>query len=242
MRAETADCPQTCIGRMNCDDLPDPAEDRRIMSGLTRERQEKILRFRFPADRKRSLASALLLKEMLGKKGIAFSEVRTDARGKPFIEADPPVYISVSHAGMSALAAVSDVPVGCDIEPVRKFPEMVVRRCFSEEEKQMMNRCLSEEERRRCFFSIWTARESYIKMTGEGLGLSFDRYAVIPAEEGGPDGKMRFFTGTEGIPAPAAAFSVLRDGRKEDCRIRQSFSSDQYCISVCTGVCHPSLE
>lgn len=61
------------------------------------------------------------------------------------------------------VCAVSDVPIGIDAERVRTFRPNVVKRCCSLQEQDYI---LEEEER---FFQIWTLKESYIKMIGEGM-------------------------------------------------------------------------
>lgn len=75
--------------------------------------------------------------------------------GKPFIAGAP--HFSLSHSGNCAAAAISSSPVGIDIEAMRPAPESVARRLSARDDRD--------------FFRIWTLKESFVKMTGEGLVL-----------------------------------------------------------------------
>ena len=67
------------------------------------------------------------------------------------------------------------------------------------------------EEREGRFFQIWTIKESYIKMTGEGMGLAFDRFAVL--------------LGLERI-------KICRSGKLLSCHIME-YDIPGYKVSVC---------
>jgi len=66
-----------------------------------------------------------------------------------------PVYFSLSHAKTHALCAVSYAPVGCDIETHRPVSQRTIRRV------------LADTEQEADFFSHWTLKESYFKLTGD---------------------------------------------------------------------------
>ena len=101
-----------------------------------------------------------------------------DARGKPYVVGGR-LFVSISNSRGVCAAAVSDRLVGVDIErrdtdpedPRSFLPErsdgLLVRlaaRWFREDE----TRYVMEAPRTR-FPEIWTAKESYVKMTGDGL-------------------------------------------------------------------------
>ena len=79
--------------------------------------------------------------------------VYTDA-GRPYLPGHP-VHFSLSHAKTHALCAISDTPVGCDIETHRPVSVRTLRRI------------LADGEREADFFSHWTLKESYFKLTGD---------------------------------------------------------------------------
>ena len=112
-------------------------------------RQQKITNLKQPEKKKQSLGAGLLLKRVLEDRGLRAEDVQIGAHGKPEIEG---LCFNLSHSGDMVICAVSDLPVGCDIEKIRQMPE-----CFGED-----------------FFRVWTIKESYGKMTGEGLNIPKD--------------------------------------------------------------------
>lgn len=227
--------------RMRCTDLPDPALEEAVLDGIPEGRRREILRFRFPDDRKRSLTVTLLLGRALRERGLDLHQVRREDGGKPFVSADPPFFFSLSHAAEFALLAISERgPVGCDIEQIRGVTDGIAERYFSDAEKRLLLSCHTEEEKRKAFFRVWTGRESYIKMTGEGMRLAFERYTLLPAdpereEPAVSGGIIPARDGMERVPHLLPVFEVSREGIKEDCLVWQSVDNEGYCISVCAG-------
>ena len=105
--------------------------------------------------------------------------------------------------------------------------------CKEEERKQEQTEPCKEEERKQeeCkqertesgeestrdheFCRLWTMREAYIKMTGEGMRLDFRKFEVRPELEWKKN-----------------SLCIFREGVKEDCHI-QEYGAEGYCISVC---------
>ena len=159
--------------------LPDPLADASVLTGIPPWRQAYILRYRRAEDRRRSLGVWRLMEDMLAARGFRAQEAAVDARGKPYCDG---VFFSLSHAGDLALCAVSDGPVGCDIEHVKDAPFETAPRIFCPGELAYLRAAQDEREAQRRFFTLWTLKESYMKMTGEGLGLSPERLEIrMPA-------------------------------------------------------------
>lgn len=107
------------------------------------------------------------------------TELKKDARGKPFFEGTP-AYISLSHSNGLCLAAISDSNIGVDIEKLSEDNERLFRiakRYFTPDEAKYVSAC---PERR--FFEIWCKKESYIKYTGEGLSRSLSSFCVFDTD------------------------------------------------------------
>lgn len=100
---------------------------------------------------------------------------RYGERGKPYFE-NLPLYFNLSHSGDYVLCAVSDGEVGADIQKFQPVDEMkLAKRFFSESECQAMARCEETKERQCLFFRLWTRKEAYGKLTGEGIVAVIDK-------------------------------------------------------------------
>ena len=146
--------------------LPDPKECSEILKGISQERCQRIHRQMQTNKRKQSIGAGLLLKKVLELHGVSESSLRLGEHGKP--EADG-IYFNLSHSGDFVVCAVSDRhPVGCDIELIKNIEGHVGERFFSSMENERLN-TVSEDKRDEEFIRLWTLKESYLKMSGEGL-------------------------------------------------------------------------
>lgn len=96
--------------------------------------------------------------------------------GKPEF-ADLPLHFSISHSGDYVLCAVSDAPIGADIQQIRQNVDArkLASRFFPKQERDEVFGIADETARRERFFHLWTRREAYAKLTGEGLPMVIDR-------------------------------------------------------------------
>lgn len=83
--------------------------------------------------------------------------------GKPVAEN---CFISISHSKGKCAVCVSEFPVGIDIEKIadRSF-DRTVKRVFGEKETEYYIKNNSAE----AFCEIWTRKEAYSKISGEGI-------------------------------------------------------------------------
>ncbi len=91
------------------------------------------------------------------------------AKGKPFFQ-DIPVFFSLSHSGHYVCCVFSGQEVGVDIQyrtPLTS--DRIVRRFFAEAERRLWENCSSTEEAEKLFYRLWTRKEAYGKLTGEGI-------------------------------------------------------------------------
>jgi len=90
-------------------------------------------------------------------------------RGKPYLK-NFPYYFSLSHSGEYIFLVISDTEVGVDIQQRKPLGNSkIAERFFTEEEKQELATCSTEQERESCFYRLWTQKEAYGKLTGEGI-------------------------------------------------------------------------
>lgn len=145
--------------------LQDPLENAQVMECLPIERQKKILNTKQKQKRLQSLGAGLLLNDVLYRYGISIDILRTDENGKPTVDG---ICFNLSHSGNYVVCAVSERPVGCDIEQIKEAPKQIVSRVFSPEEMEYLEQ-ISGEAYNREFFRIWTKKESFLKMKGIGI-------------------------------------------------------------------------
>lgn len=156
--------------------LYDTACYRQKMELMHEKRREKILKFRSEGDRCRGLAAGLLLREALLGEGISYDDAvfTLGVSGKPRLS-DAAVSFNLSHAGKRAVCAVSDHEVGVDIERLSRFEkagervQRIAHKILSARERELWENNSSSEE----LVRLWTKKESYAKLTGEGIACDF---------------------------------------------------------------------
>lgn len=118
-----------------------------------------------------------LLRECLKPFGIVYSENTETAKnryGKPSLTEFPNIKYNISHADGISACIVSEYECGIDCENVREYRPQVMKRAFSEDER---NSILSapESEKNLLFFRLWTLKEAYIKAIGMGLSFPMNK-------------------------------------------------------------------
>ena len=101
---------------------------------------------------------------------------------KPCFPQYPDFHYNISHSGGLIVCAVCDHPIGIDLQKIPEDPERAMKiasHFFSAKEQESLlalKRSRDLESLCHLFCRYWTARESYIKLTGRGLGEPFDSY------------------------------------------------------------------
>lgn len=104
-------------------------------------------------------------------------------KGKPYLR-DYPFYFNLSHSGSNVVCAFSRQEVGVDIQQYKRTDIVrLAERFFSAEEKKALKACHDRKELERLFYQLWTRKEAYGKLTGEGIAAVIDR-SVLPVTEG----------------------------------------------------------
>lgn len=149
-------------------------------------RQKKADKLKFRSDKNLSVGAWLLLRHSLTEAGYDCNSLKFDVEksSKPYIICDlsKPLHFSLSHSGNIALAAISDSPIGADVEEIGNFNPDICKRFFTKKERDSIMRQCDEESRKEMFFRIWTLKESYVKMTGKGIS-GFSQCEFVPDKE-----------------------------------------------------------
>lgn len=138
-----------------------------ILALLPAWRRSKALAFRQPLDRWLCAKAWLLLQEGLEKYyGVRDEDEFTyGPHGKPSLKNHPEIHFSISHCRTCVACAVSDSPVGLDVECYQFDPDLAREVCSEEE----LAGILASNDPKVEFTKLWTKKESYLKLTGEGL-------------------------------------------------------------------------
>lgn len=140
----------------------------RALPLLSDQRREQALKFRYELGRKTSAMAYLLLCEGLRQEyGIMERPLfEYGEHGKPSIVGHPEIHFNLSHCREAVVCALSDRPVGIDVEAVSHYKESVARYTMNERE---LREILEAERPDVAFTRLWTMKEAFLKLSGEGL-------------------------------------------------------------------------
>ena len=193
-------------------------------------RQEKSDRFKFMADKKRSILVWWLLVRAYGDlAGLDYKflgeNIDVTLTGKPCfkedIEASVPGglrFFNLAHSGSKVICAVSSYEVGCDVEMKCCDGLKIAKRFFHEKEFEYLKSIRTKEQQDKEFLRLWTMKEAFVKATGEGIAMPFNEIAFV-----GSDNEL--------------LDKVERGG--ESFLFRECFAGEDYSCHVCikiTGV------
>ena len=123
---------------------------------LSPSRRARIEKIKNEGAKKASLAGEYVARQLTD--GV----ICAHPSGQPYIEKSD-MHISIAHSGEYAVCAISESPVGIDIEKIRDVSDRLIDRVCTEREKRYVG---DSAER---FFEIWTAKEAYFKKIGTGI-------------------------------------------------------------------------
>lgn len=176
--------------------LPDEEAVLKKMVFLDEERKRKVWQCKNLEDKKRSLLAGYLIqmgvKEWMTKEGglqgdakPLFLSYAYSKYGKPYLRGEKNLYFNISHSKNYVVCAFSDKEVGIDIQVHKKGKGDIAQRFFSIEDRVLMEKMADEgRSSEEIFFSIWTVKEAYMKLTGEGMRQGFDTTVIEMTEDG----------------------------------------------------------
>lgn len=129
-------------------------------------RRDRAMRYSFPEGRRNcSLAYHLLCRALKEEYGItAQPTFVAGEHGKPSLLEFPDIHFNLSHCPCAIVCAVSERPVGIDVECVRRTvsPALLRHTMNTEEQEEVAKDPMA-------FFRLWTRKEALVKMLGTGL-------------------------------------------------------------------------
>ncbi len=90
-------------------------------------------------------------------------------------------YVSISHCEHMVAVCTSDKPVGIDIEKINTQRDLdkIANRFYHGKELEYFK----ENHTADAFFEIWTKKEAYSKIGGEGVGEIYKGFDVLSLED-----------------------------------------------------------
>lgn len=145
-------------------------------------RRERIIELRQKKDRIQSIGAGLLLRYSFLMEGHTIEQwenikIQRSTSGKPSFMQYPEFCYSLSHSGDWVICGVHSKELGADIQEMRPWKENVAKRFFAQEEYERLLGA-QVEEKQNMFYKLWTAKESYGKLTGDGIGKGISQYFV----------------------------------------------------------------
>ena len=133
-------------------------------------------------------------------------ELTTENNGKPIYKHKPDLFFNLSHSGNVVVCAIGSSPVGIDVEGNRNIRLNTAKRFFTEAEYRWVGegqlgrgeesvitaesdeqQACSENptiEQKKRFLRIWTLKEAYSKLTGEGIAYGISQVQFLPDSRG----------------------------------------------------------
>jgi 4'-phosphopantetheinyl transferase len=151
-----------------------------IPRSISEDRIKKSSKYFHKKDKKLSIGVEILLNHALDKIGIIDHILDTDEYGKPYLKNYPDIHFNLSHSEKYVACAVSDSPVGVDIEYIHDIDMNIAKHYFYGTEYEYI---LNNNNKKKAFFELWVLKESYMKMTGLGFRLALDEFCIELNEE-----------------------------------------------------------
>ena len=143
----------------------------RLLPLVSNQRREQALRYQHTFGQFCCLKSYIMLCDLLAEWGrvhqLPINEQPTflyNNYGAPYIEGGP--YFSISHCKTGIAVAISESPIGIDIEAIRTFKPELMRKTMNLTEQQHI---ISSTNPDLEFIRLWTQKEAYLKLKGTGI-------------------------------------------------------------------------
>jgi 4'-phosphopantetheinyl transferase len=153
---------------------------------LDEAERARALRFKVEGAQRRFVLCRATLRRLLGSYLAVAPEVvefRYGPTQKPYLGgrwAGAGLFFNLAHSGdWAALAFNLDGEVGVDVEAMRLQPDLlaIARRFFTPQEAAPLAE-LPPAEQVRTFYTVWSRKEAFIKMTGKGLSQPLHTFSV----------------------------------------------------------------
>lgn len=139
-----------------------------LLQQLPAWRREQALRFKHDLGRRQCAEAYLLLCQALREQYDITDppSFTIGTHGKPSLTEHPDIHFNLSHCKYAVACAVSDFPVGVDVECLNRYNERLARHVLSDKEFTLVRQSTNPDTE---FTRLWTMKESVCKLTGTGI-------------------------------------------------------------------------
>ncbi len=146
---------------------------------MSEGRRQKCDSLKNESDKKLCIAADMILRKVLSEKtGTAPEKLvfGLESKGKPYLE-NAEYKFSVSHSGKYVAVAVNkSCDIGIDVEMIRPVRSAVARHILTRKDIEYVfnddkipDGIINSREVLERFFKVWTYKEAFVKLTGEGI-------------------------------------------------------------------------
>lgn len=159
-------------------------------SYLHKAKKNRVDSYRNQSDKYRSVCAHMLaLKGISEYTNLSPEEIiiAEDQNGKPYCK-NADIFFSLSHADNMVVCAVSDKPIGIDIEKIRTVNMATAKRiCTKRELEHVFGHAPDDEDFKKCedkeiltrFYEIWVKKEAFGKKEGTGIAYNMKKVDVL---------------------------------------------------------------
>ena len=160
--------------------LKDASVFEKLLKSVPEYRQKKAMSFKFEKGKMQSLGVGLLLRRACEEAGVARADehIAYGENEKPYLVDFPDLHFNLSHSGERVMCVISPYEVGCDVEIIKGDRGKLAERFFLPEESAWIKHFESLELQTEAFYRLWTLKECYMKVTGRGMSLMPDKFAL----------------------------------------------------------------
>ena len=131
------------------------------------QRREQALGYKHLFGQFACLKSYVMLRELLERQGLSHPFIfAQNEHGKPYLKDHPDVHFNLSHCKNGIMVAVSNQPIGVDIESYRNVSDSLIRYTMNEAEQHIIQ---TSDDPIRTFTEYWTKKEAVFKLRGTGI-------------------------------------------------------------------------
>lgn len=147
-------------------------------SAIEPKRIERINACTNPKEKTKLICTGTLLQGVLRRFGVTPDMIEYAEHDKPVVKGRDDIFFNVSHSGNFVFICVSGQNIGIDIQKPVPFKETLVNQITSMEERSSEDLDVVKH-----LNQIWAIKESYTKLTGEGIGKKLTEVTYKKADD-----------------------------------------------------------